>query len=69
MDQIQEIETFIEDRWSSASLNSEEDCSEMTFFSIFLFFSQVCFIYLFIISFCYLMTPLYTAYTPLYANI
>lgn len=47
MDQIQEIETFIEDRWSSASLNSGEDCSETTFFSILLSFPKfVLFIYL-----------------------
>lgn len=30
------------------------------------FLPQVCFIYYY--NFCYLMIPLYTAYTPLYAN-
>lgn len=65
MDQIQEIEAFIEDRWSSASLNSGEDYSEMTFFSFLLSFLKFV-LYIYYYNFLLLDdTSLYCIHTPL----
>lgn len=68
MDQIQEIEAFIEGRWSLPALTLERTTVKRPSFTSSFPFPILFYLFI-IIIFHYLMTPLYTAYIPLYANI